>query len=286
MAVALQDRFSKIVDAKLRYSLVQRDGAIWNKKYEGDPKAGAVKVPVRDTEVAVGQYNKQTGAQKTFAAGSYLTVTIDKDYAVNEVIDGYEADAVPDNLVADRLDSAGYALALQMNSDGTKELVDAGTADANTTALTKTTVYDAFVDARKYLSKKKVPLAGRFALVTPEVFALLLKSPEFIKASALGDAVVQTGAVGSIAGFTIYEDATLSDVKKAVGEEGSQTQNTVEFVCGHPDWCCRIDEWQKDVHLQSLDGSGTFIGASAVQGRKIYAHKVTKGETVLVKTSA
>ena len=286
MAVALQDRFSKIVDAKLRYSLVQRDGAIWNKKYEGDPKAGAVKVPVRDTEVAVGQYNKQTGAQKTFAAGSYLTVTIDKDYAVNEVIDGYEADAVPDNLVADRLDSAGYALALQMNSDGTKELVDAGTADANTTALTKTTVYDAFVDARKYLSKKKVPLAGRFALVTPEVFALLLKSPEFIKASALGDAVVQTGAVGSIAGFTIYEDATLSDVKKAVGEEGSQTQNTVEFVCGHPDWCCRIDEWQKDVHLQSLDGSGTFIGASAVQGRKIYAHKVTKGETVLVKTAA
>ena len=33
------------------------------------------------------------------------------------------------------------------------------------------------------------------------VYALLLTSPEFVKASNLGDAVVQTGAVGRIVVF-------------------------------------------------------------------------------------
>lgn len=276
--VDTQERYSPLVDAKLRFTIVQKNGAVWNNRYEGNPKAGAVKVPVRDTEVSVSIYNKKTGATKSNADASFLTVAIDKDYAVNEVIDGFDAEAVPDNLIADRLDSAGYSLALQMNTDGTAELVASGTQDANTTALTKTTVYDAFVDARKVLSEKKVPLQGRFALVTPEIYSLLLKSAEFIKASNLGDTVVQSGAVGQIAGFTVFEDATLSGVKKGA--------NSVEFIVGHPDWCCRIEEWQKEVHLQSLDGSGDYIGASAVQGRKIYAHKVTKGETVIVKTAA
>lgn len=277
MAVELQERYSSLVDAKLRYTIVQKNGVVWNNRYEGEPKAGAVKVPVRDTEAVVSAYNKATGANKTLATGSFLTVDIDKDYAVNEIIDGYDTAAVPDNLVADRLDSAGYSLALQMNTDGTEELVTAGTAASSTTALTEKTVYKEFVEARKTLSNKKVPVQGRFALVTPDTYALLLLSPEFIKASDLGDAVTQTGAVGQIAGFTVYEDATLNGVKKGTA--------SVEFIAGHPDWCCRIEEWQVPVRVQSLDGSGDYIGASAVQGRKIYAHKVTKGEAVIVKTS-
>lgn len=275
MALTLQDRFSRIVDAKLRASLVQRDGFVWNTKYEGDPKAGAVKVPVRD-EATVAAYNKATGATKSYTAGSFITITINKDYAVNEVLDGYDAAAVPDNIVADRLDSAGYGLGLQMNADATAELIAGGTAIANTTALTKTSVYEAFVDARTALSTAKVPVRGRWALVTPETYALLLKSPEFIKASALGDDVVQSGAVGQIAGFTVYEDATLIGQQKG--------GNDVEFIVGHPDWCARVDEWQVPVKLQSLDGSGEFIGASAIQGRKIYAHKVTNANVVQIKT--
>ena len=63
---------------------------------------------------------------------------------------------------------------------------------------------------------------GRWLLVSPEIYGLLLKSPEFIKASDLGDAVVQTGAVGRIAGFTVFEDSTLGE--------------NVEYIAGHPNW--------------------------------------------------
>lgn len=280
MAIELQERYASIVDAKLRYTLVQKNGTVWNTRYEGSPKAGAVKVPVRDTEATVASYDKTSGAEKTFTDASFLTVTVDKDYAVNEVIDGYDAQAVPDNIVADRLDSAGYSLALQMNSDATDELVADGTQMDDTTALTADTVYAAFVDARTTLSKSKVPPTGRFALVSPDTMALLLKSPEFISASNLGDEVKQSGAIGQIAGFTVFEDATLDGVSASDGT------STVEFIAGHPDWCCRIEEWQVEPRVQDLAGSGSFIGASAVQGRKVYAHKVTKSAAVLIKASA
>ena len=38
-----------------------------------------------------------------------------------------------------------------------------------------------------------------------------------------------------------------------------------------------------DVHAQDLAGSGKYIGASAVQGRKIYGLKISKPQTVYVK---
>lgn len=269
MAHLLQDRFSALVDEKLRYELVQKNGSVWNNRYEGDPKAGAVKIPVRDTEVVIGAYSKTAGKALTAGATAYATVTIDKDYAVNEIIDGYDAAAVPDGLVADRLDSAGYSLATQMNSDGTVVLVANGTPISTAAAMTDQTVYGAFVDARTTMSNAKVPIAGRFALVRPETFALILKSAEFIKASALGDAVVQSGALGQIAGFNIFEDATLPA--------------NASFIVGHPNWCTRIEEWAVPVKLQDLAGSGTFIGASAVQGRKVYAHYVTKPQTLFIK---
>ena len=270
MAHTQQERYSTMVDTQLRNTLVTKDGVIFNNKYEGDPKAGAVKIPVRDTEVEVGDYNKATGGTLSAGATTYITLTIDKDKYVNELIDGYDAVSVPDKIVAQRLDSAGYSLGNQLDTDGIDALVAGGTTLASTTALTKTTVYEQFVDLRTNLSDNKVPVSGRYALISPSIYALVLKSPEFIKASDLGDAVVQTGAVGQIAGFTLYESSNLPA--------------TVEIIAGHPEWCSRVQEWAVLVHLQDLSGSGTFIGASAVQGRKIYAHKVTKAAAVLVKT--
>ena len=272
MAHEAQVRYSQLVDLKLRATLVQKAGVICNNRYEGSPKAGSVKVPVRDTEVVVNDYNKTTGAKRTAGDTSYITVNIDHDKAVNEIIDGFDAESVPGNLVADRLDSAGYSLALQMEQDASDELTTGGTALDDTAALTKSTIYEKIVDARTKLSTAHVPTEDRWLLVSPDVYALLLKSPEFIKASDLGDAVVQTGAVGRVAGFNVFEDTTLGE--------------NVEFVAGHPNWFTRIEEWTEPVAVNDLKGSGTYIGACAVQGRKVYAHKVTKAAAILVKKHA
>lgn len=258
-----QDRYSDLVLAKLRAELVLRDGIVFNNDYEGDPVAGKVRIPVRDTEVGVGDYDVATGKSISQGATTYLDILVNKDKAVNELIDGYEAASVPDGLVAERLDSAGYSLALQLDSDGATELL-ANSTIMNVAQITKDNAYAAMVDVRTALSKANIPNSGRYALVVPDFFALLLKSPEFIKASDLGDAVVQTGAIGSIAGFTLYEwnDATPG----------------LQAICGHPRWATRVKEWSAPIAINPL--TNTYIKASAVQGRMVYAHKVTRSVAI------
>ncbi len=273
MAHTLQERYSKLIDLKLRATLVKKDGVVFNNRYEGDPKAGMVKIPVRDTEVTVADYSKTDGAGASHGDTAYLDVSVNKDKYVNEIIDGYDAAAVPDDMVADRLDSAAYSMALQIEKDATTELESSATTFGDTTALDKDTIYDTIVDVRTKMSEAYVPNDNRrFLLVSPTVFGLILKSPEFIRATTLGDSVVQTGAAGRIAGFNVFEDATLSA--------------TTDFIAGHPDWCTRVNEWSVPVHLQDINGSGKYIGASAVQGRRIYAHKVTKAKTLYIKKNA
>ena len=98
MAHIAQERYSTLVDEKLRNTLVTKDNLIFNTRYEGNPKAGKVKVPVRDTEVEVKQYDKQNGAAISTGSTTYFDINIDIDEAVNEMIDGYDAASVPDGI--------------------------------------------------------------------------------------------------------------------------------------------------------------------------------------------
>lgn len=90
-----------------------------------------------------------------------------------------------------------------------------GAADAAIT-LSTANIYEHFVKARTALSKKNVPLTGRWAVIDPDTTALLLRSTEFTRATDLGDRVIQDatqgmggvarpGFIGRMAGFDIYE---------------------------------------------------------------------------------
>ena len=258
MAHANQERWSKLVDAKLRNQLVTRDNYIFNNRYEGDPKAGKVKIPVRDTEVSVKDYNKATGIDPEAGTTTYLELNIDQDEAVNELIDGFDAASVPDGIVADRLDSAGYSLGLSIDKKSIEALQAASGA---TISATKTA-------------------DGRFMIVSPEYLEVLMLDEHFIKRGDLSQEIVQAGVAGKIAGFNVFESNNM-DYENTTRVASKKT--TTEFICGHPNWCHRVMEWQVPVHLQDLAGSGKYIGASAVQGRKVYGIKVSKPQTLYIK---
>lgn len=279
MAHTLQDRYSSLVDEKLRATLVTKDNIIFSNRYEGTPKAGKVKIPVRDTEVTVGDYNKATGLTLASGTTTYLDLSLDKDKGVNEIIDGYDAAAVPDGIVAERLDSAGYSLAAQVDADSISCLESNGTINATKTALTASTVYAMFVDLRTALSNSNVPTEQRWAIVSPDVYGLLLKdTTNFVRACDLAQKIVETGAIGQIAGFTVYESSCLMSGNTAL--VSSKTTST-EIIVGHPLWCHRVMEWEVPVGIKDL--TNTYIGASAVQGRKIYGVKISKAAAVIVK---
>lgn len=266
MAHTPREKYSELVLEKLRASLVLEDGVVFNNDYEGDPVSGSVKIPVRDDEVAVSDYDKANGISLTHGATTYTTLLIDKDKAVNELIDGFDAVSVPGKLVADRLDSAGYSLARQMDTDGATTLL-AGATIKNVDQLTSTNIYDTIVDIRTDMSEANIPDDGRrYLLCVPKVLALVLKCPEFIRSTALGDSTVTNGTVGKIAGFLV--------------KEWNDSTANLAMMAGHPRYATRAKAWGVGVHVQDLAGSGQYIGACAVQGRKVYGHKVLRSAAI------
>ena len=272
MANALQERYSKLLDAKLRQTIVTKDNLIFNNKHEGDAKAGVVKIPVRATETAVNDYNKATGLDAVEGTTTYLTLALNKDKAVNELIDGFDAVAVPDNIVADRIDSASYSLALQIDKDSIACLESQGTKASDKVASTDSTVYKNILKARTTLSKNGVPNENRFLIASPETMELIMQDSKYIKQGDLSQELVANGVVGKIGGFNVFESCNLGA--------------TTEFICGHSDYCHRVTEWQVPVHVQDLSGSGKYIGASAVQGRKVYGVVVSNAKAVYIKANA
>ncbi len=266
MAHEAQERYSKLVLAKIRQEQALKDGVVFNNDYEGSPTAGAVKIPVRDTEVVVSDYDKANGIAPGTGSTSYTTLVIDKSKAVNEIIDGYDAKSVPDGLVADRLDSAGYSIAKQIDDDGAEALIQ-GASGVHFGEATMSNIYQMFVDARVAMSKAHIPNDGkRYALITPDIVGLILKSPEFVRASDLGDEVVKEGVIGKIAGFKVIEF-------------NNDTENLLA-IFGHPRFATRVTEFSVPIHIQGLESSGKYIGASAVQGRQVYAHKVLRSVAI------
>lgn len=263
MAHTQQERYSNLVLAKLRKELVTRDNLIFNSSYEGDPKAGKVKIPVRG-EVNVKDYDKTNGLKGETGSTTYKDLLIDKDKAVNEIIDGYDAQSVPDGIVADRLDSAGYSLSLQVDKDSIDALEKKGTV----------------LEVGAKMTRAGVPVKGRWLIVSPELKTLLLRDPEFIKQGDISQKLVEEGSFGMIGGFACFESAnTMFEDTTIVGSH----KTTTEFIAGHPFFASRVMEFSVPVHLQDLAGSGNYIGASAVQGRLVYGVDVTKPEAIFVK---
>lgn len=266
-----QERYSSMVLAKLRKTAIFV--SLFNNRYEGQPTAGAVKIPVRDTEVEVGNYDKLNGGELKTGSTTYKPLLIDKDKYVNELIDGYDAASVPDNLVADRLDSAGYSMGISLDSELVTLLVENGTAAADTTELTPDTIYASIVNEVAKLKKKGLKPEEMWLAIPNEVYAILLQSPEFIKASELGDSVVQNGQVGKIAGLAVYETNNIPD------------ETNVEYIIGNRVFCHFVDEWMVPVAVNDIKDA-KHIGASAVQGRRVYGDMISRPETVTVKKKA
>lgn len=282
MAHELQVRYSKLADIREKAQLVTKDNVIFNTRYEKDPVAGTIKIPVRGA-ANIRAYNKATGMNLDETATAYITVTLDHDVAMNELIDGFDAAAVPDDVVADRIEAGADGFANTMDIEGLLELAKNGTVTTGN-ALTKTNVYEGVINARTALSNASLPLNGRYVIVTPEVYSLMLKDSNFVKASDLGQKIAETGAVGQIGGLNVYESVNLGAYEITEKVENVDTTFVIapQIVAGHPNCATRVEEWAVGVHVQDLAGSGKYIGACAVQGRKVFTHKVTNQNGIYV----
>ncbi len=243
----------------------------FSRDYEGSPVAGAVKVPVRNTDVAINDYDVKDGASLSQSATSYKNIPVDNHKAINELIDGYEAQAVPDNLVAQRLESGAYSVAKTLEADAIEALL--GGTPSTQEDSTAENVYSNIVKDIAILAKKGIDKNRMYVAIDYATETLLLTDEKYSNtASQIGAELARNGVVGKINGVNVI----VQDLEK------DKNDKNVEYIVYGVDWTQAIDEWKVEPTINDLK-DGSHIGASALQGRMVYTDVLTNAEAVIVK---
>lgn len=259
----LQIRFAQTINKLLRLKNLLRNTA--GRDYEGDPKAGAVNIPVRDTEVAITDYDVVTGSALGTSATTYLQVLVDKNKAINELIDGFEAQAVPDNLVAQRLDSGAYQLASAAEADFITAL-KTGTAATDADASSNTTIYNRISAEIAELLKIGVDISTIKVAITSDMETLLLQDTKYTNtASSIGSERAMDGVINRIRGAEVFRSDKLG-IGHDLDGGSTDANDTIEFIVYSTDYAQAGDEWLVMPQINDLK-DGVHIGASALQGR-------------------
>lgn len=243
----------------------------FSEDYEKDEVTGQIMVPTRNGEVQVSDYDILNGIELTQSATDYLPLPIDKDYGVNELIDGYEAEAVPDNLVAQRIESAGYSIGMKKENMAIEALMK-GTVSADTAPLTLEDVYKKIVAEVKNMKKRNMKVASMRIAVSADTEELLLTDEKFANSSStIGAELLREGVIGKIAGVPVKTNYLM-------GED-------VEFVIYDKRFCQKYEIWKAEPTINPIQ-DGKHIKASALQGRQVGGLMVTNPLGVQIKKNA
>ena len=239
--------------------------------YEIDGATGQINVPTRSAEVTISDYDILNGVALTQSATDYKVLPIDKNYAINELIDGYEAEAVPDNLRANRIEAAGYSLGLKKENMAIDELVAKGTKSSDTTALTEADAYKKIAAEIANMKKRNMEVASMRVVVNADTELLLLTDSKFANtAGTLGAELVREGVIGKINGVAVKPNYLLPE--------------SVEFIIYDKRFTQKYEVWSVEPSINDIK-DGKHIGASVLQGRQVGGLMVTNALGVQVKTT-
>lgn len=239
--------------------------------YEIDGATGQINVPTRSAEVTISDYDVLNGVELTQSATDYIPLAIDQNYAINELIDGYEAEAVPDNLRANRIEAAGYSMGLKKENMAISQLVEKGTTSADTDALTEADAYKKIASEIANMKKRNMEVSSMRVVVSADTELLLLTDDKFANTSGnLGAELVREGVIGKINGVAVKPNYLLPE--------------NVEFIVYDKRFAQKYEVWSVEPSINNL-ADGKHIGASALQGRQVGGLTVTNALGVQIKTN-
>ena len=248
--------------------------SVSNLDVEGTPGTTQVSVYVHSL-ATVADYVPGTGVSLTNDGSSYVVLTTLKEKAVNELLDGYTVDTAPADLVVSRFQAGVSALGEQVDTDalilmesGGTELVAVGGAKP-----VAGTIYADILALKKAIDDTKAPRRERSLLINPEMESLLLNvDSKVILNTDRGDRILQEGWIGRVAGFDVFGTTLLP--------------SGTNMIALQKRGFAYRDSWKVAPVIQSLAGSGTYIGDSAVQGRMAYTYGVIRATLIQVNNGA
>lgn len=158
------------------------------------------------------------GAKVEFASKGVSTVSIPMVTAktISEVIPHVNFMTVAADVVNARWIQETEKLQDEINLVGLTALKAGATATTSTLALTSANVYETILtDIKEFktnATNKSLKLKPTGMIVGAAAEALLLNCPQFLRSTAVGDAAVTQGVIGSIAGVPVIPSADLDGV--------------------------------------------------------------------------
>jgi hypothetical protein len=198
---------------------------ICNRFYEGEIKQAGDSVKIwTPGSVTAKNYTKDTDHETPeTTTGTDLTLSINQQKYFNYQLDAITLAQVPVPVQAAYLERAMYAIrdAIDQYILGLYTGVASANKQTPAAALTYANVYTEFLALYRLLTDSKVPLEGRYVVVSPRVLEVI-NAYLGARATALGDVVNTNGYVGKFAGFDIY----LSHNAPVTAENISGTSST------------------------------------------------------------
>lgn len=166
--------------------------------------------------VSVDTYSKNQGTNivPEILQDSQMSFQIDQsDYFAFEIDDIDTAQLNP-NVRANAMREAAFAMAQKVDTF-TRDLINAGVPGgsvgsgnwlADVAGADADKLYEKLVDLSVVLDENNCPEEGRWAVVSPRVYGVLLKDPRFVSFGTDSNrSVISSRAVGEVAGLTIYK---------------------------------------------------------------------------------
>lgn len=192
----------------LRKSLVFAAPDVVNRDYQGEITRMGDTVHVTTLAPAtIGTYTKHTDITIEDVDDSDTPLVIDQSKYFAFEVDDIENVQAAGDILNTHADQAAYQLrdvADQFVATTMAAGISAGNVIAEATLASPAEAYDLLVDLGVVLDEDSVPDEGRWSIVTPAFYGLLLKDPRFISTGDPAAASTRAnGVVGSAAGFTI-----------------------------------------------------------------------------------
>ncbi|MBM3494635.1 MAG: P22 coat protein - protein 5 domain protein [Armatimonadetes bacterium] len=242
---------------------------VMNRDYEGDIRGRGDTVRIHAIgPVSVADYTRDTDiAAPQTLTDAETTLVIDRARYVNFQIDDVDRAQQAPKVMDSAMRESAYALADDADQylAGLHTQIAAGNfigSDADAEVPTAQTLYEFIVDLGVLLDEADAPRSGRFCVLPPWCYGLLLKDDRFVKAGTVtSDRVLRNGEVGQAAGMTIYVSNNVANTGGAL----------YKIVAGVP------DAWTFAQQVRDVEAYRPPLRfADAVKALHLYGAKVTR----------
>lgn len=251
-----------------------------NRDYEGDIANAGDKVNITAfADPSTRAYTKNTDITWDLLTDSTQQLVINQSNYFAFTVDDIDKRQALSGFIEETTRGASYNLAADADTY-VSGLMVAGVSTSNPdnqlahTSLSAATdssdAYDLLVELRTALTRSNTPMPGRWVVVPPEFYALLLRDDRFIRADASGTtAGLRNGQVGRAAGFDVVE----SNVVPTSDSDGTVTVATTgyDIVAGHAMATTYAEQIAK---VKAVDLENQF--GEGIKGLHLFGAKVVR----------